>query len=225
MRLWPLCLLDVVNWGSLFPTLRVIYGCNCRLRGMEEVAICSYVGLWHTYHSELIIVFMLISYMHIVLLFGEQECDSKLCELWNSDDHYDDVIMSAIASRITSPTTVYLIVYSCADQRKHQSSASLAFVRGIHRRPVNSPHKGPVTRKMVPFDDVIMTYLVEAEGRSYASTNKVIIIISSISIISIIIMCPFYYFVDRVLFHHFHHDNCDYYWNFYGHSFHFELHV
>ena len=71
--------------------------------------------------------------------------------------HYDDVIMSAIASRITSRTTVYLIVYSRADQRKHQSSASLAFVRGIHRRPVNSPHKGPVTRKMVPFDDVIMT--------------------------------------------------------------------
>ena len=45
-----------------------------------------------------------------------------------------------------------------ADQRKHQSSASLAFVRGIHRRPVNSPHKGPVTRKVFPFDDVIMDY-------------------------------------------------------------------
>ena len=46
------------------------------------------------------------------------------------------------------------IVY--ADQRKHQSSASLAFVRGIHRSPVNSPHKGPVTWKMCPFDDIIM---------------------------------------------------------------------
>ena len=46
--------------------------------------------------------------------------------------------------------------YLGADQRKHQSSASLAFVRGSHRRPVNSPHKGPVTRKMFPFDDVIM---------------------------------------------------------------------
>ena len=43
-----------------------------------------------------------------------------------------------------------------ADQRKHQSSASLAFVRGIHRWPVNSPHKWPVTRKMFPFDDVIV---------------------------------------------------------------------
>ena len=41
-------------------------------------------------------------------------------------------------------------------QQKHQSSASLAFVMGIHRCPVNSPHKGPVTRKMFPLDDVIM---------------------------------------------------------------------
>ena len=47
-------------------------------------------------------------------------------------------------------------VYSGADKRKHQSSAPLAFVRGIHRWPVNSPHKGPVTRKMFSFDDVII---------------------------------------------------------------------
>ena len=48
------------------------------------------------------------------------------------------------------------LVYLDTDQRKHQSSASLAFVRGIHRRPVNSPYKWPVTREMFPFDDVIM---------------------------------------------------------------------
>ena len=41
-------------------------------------------------------------------------------------------------------------------QRKHQSSASLAFVWGIHRWPVKSPHKWPVARKMFPFDDVVM---------------------------------------------------------------------
>ena len=45
---------------------------------------------------------------------------------------------------------------SGADQRKHQSSASLAFVQGIHRWPVNSPHKWPVRQKMFPIDDVIM---------------------------------------------------------------------
>ena len=70
----------------------------------------------------------------------------------------------AIASQFTSLMIVYSTVYSGADQRKHQRSASLAFVRGIHRGPVNSPHKWPVTRKMFPFDDVIMY-------RASATTN------------------------------------------------------
>ena len=70
--------------------------------------------------------------------------------------HYGDVIMGAMASQITSLTIVYSTVYSDADQRKYQSSASLAFVRGIHRSPVNSPHTWPVRLKMFPFDDVIM---------------------------------------------------------------------
>ena len=61
--------------------------------------------------------------------------------------------MGAIASQITSLTIVFSTVYLATDQRKHQTSASLAFVRGIHR---NSPHKWPVTRKIFPFDDVIM---------------------------------------------------------------------
>ena len=120
------------------------------------------------------------------------------CYLLSGDDarscHYIDVIMITMASQIISLTVVYSIVYSRADERKIQSSASLAFVRGIHRDrwnprtkgqkrgkwfhlmtssctvfemwisilklnspgPVKSPHKGPVTRKMVPFDDVIM---------------------------------------------------------------------
>ena len=74
-----------------------------------------------------------------------------------SDNHDNDVIMSAMVSQITSLTIVYSAVYySGEDQRKHQSSASPAFVRGIHRWPVNSPHKWPVTRRMFPFDDVIM---------------------------------------------------------------------
>ena len=63
--------------------------------------------------------------------------------------HYGDVIMSAMVSQITSLTIVYSIICSGADQRKHQSSASLALVRGIHRGPVNSLHKGPVTWKKV----------------------------------------------------------------------------
>ena len=70
--------------------------------------------------------------------------------------HYNDVIMSTMASQMTSDSIVYLSVCSGPDQRKHQSSASLVFVRGIHRWLVNSPHKWPVTQEMFPFDDVIM---------------------------------------------------------------------
>ena len=75
--------------------------------------------------------------------------------VWPS--HYSNMIISAMVSQITSLTIVYPTVYSNADQRKHQSSTPLAFVMGIQWWPVNSPHKGPVTRKLFPFDDVIMT--------------------------------------------------------------------
>ena len=64
--------------------------------------------------------------------------------------------MGAMVSQVTSLTIVYSTVNSGADQRKHQSYPSLAFVRENHRGPVNSPHKWPVMRKMFPFDDVIM---------------------------------------------------------------------
>ena len=84
--------------------------------------------------------------------------NTNVWTLYMTNLHYDDVTMSLMASQITSLTIVYPTVYSGVDQREHQSSASLAFVRGIHRGPVNSPHKWPVTRKMFPFDDVIMIW-------------------------------------------------------------------
>ena len=83
-------------------------------------------------------------------------CDSQVSG--DKNVHYSDVIMGAMASQLTSLTTVYSTVHSGADQRKYQSSASLAFVREIHRWPVNSPHKWPVTRKMFPLDDVIVHF-------------------------------------------------------------------
>ena len=69
---------------------------------------------------------------------------------------YIDVIMNEIASRLTSVSMVYSTVCSGADQRKHKRSVPLALVRGSYRWPMNSPHKGPVTRKIFPLDDVIM---------------------------------------------------------------------
>ena len=86
--------------------------------------------------------------------------------------HYSDVIMSAMASQITSLTIVYSTVYSGTDQRKHQSSASLAFVRGIYQWLVNSPHKWPVMRKMFPFDDVIMDNAFLQNGRHFVLVRK-----------------------------------------------------
>ena len=68
--------------------------------------------------------------------------------------------MSVIASQIIGVWILYSTVCAGANQRKHQSSASLAFVRGINRWPMKSPHKGPVTRKLFPFDDVIMNHTI-----------------------------------------------------------------
>ena len=78
------------------------------------------------------------------------------CLVLQFQGHYSDVIMSAMASQITGVSFLYSIVSSGVDQRKHQRSASLAFVRGIHWWPVNSPLRGPVTRNMFPLDDVIV---------------------------------------------------------------------
>ena len=74
--------------------------------------------------------------------------------------------MSAMVSQITSVSIVYSTAYSGADQ----SSASLAFVRGIHRWPVNSPHKGPVTRKLFPLGDVIIII----SGSWYTHLEKIV---------------------------------------------------
>ena len=115
-----------------------------------------------TFHSGLVTAFFWFREMRTT--FGRPDC--SISKTWSvkPNAHYYDVIMGTIASQIT---TVYSTVYLDADQRKYQSSASLAFVRGIHRRPVNSPHKWPLTRKMFPFDDVIMVFV----GAPQLSTN------------------------------------------------------
>ena len=80
--------------------------------------------------------------------------------------HDYDVMISEMAYQITSVSIVCSIVCSVADQRKHQSFASLVFVREIHQSPVDSPHKGPVARKMFSFDDIIM---IKDSGIRYAT--------------------------------------------------------
>ena len=98
------------------------------------------------------------------------EWPGALIYYWSAHKHYNDVIMSSIASQITSLTIVYSTVYSRTDPRKHQSSASLAFVWGIHRWLVNFPHKAPVTRKMFPFDNIMTN--ASANSRDAGSLRR-----------------------------------------------------
>ena len=71
---------------------------------------------------------------YMSLFFKVQSVLSICCSTYRTNKHhYIDVIMTIIASQITSLTVVYSTVYSDADQSKHQSSASLTFVWGIHR--------------------------------------------------------------------------------------------
>ena len=76
----------------------------------------------------------------------------------NSRTHYNDVIMNMMASQITCLTIVYSTVYSRRRSRKTSKLGVTGLCGGIHRWPVNSPHKGPVRREMFPFDDVIMYF-------------------------------------------------------------------
>ena len=99
------------------------------------------------------------SHYDVIVILGAHDCNECPSILVSTFSmmHYGDVLMGAIASQITGISIVYSIVFPCADQRKHKNSASLAFVRRIHQWPVNSHHKGPMPRKMFPFDGVIMT--------------------------------------------------------------------
>ena len=116
---------------------------------------------WHVLFNTLLI-HLLIS----LILCYRHSSNSGMTFVWtavvgtvqfhNLTTRYGDVIMSTMAYKITGVSIVCSTVCSDADQRKCQSSAPLALVSGIHRWPVDSAHKGPVTRIMSPFDDVIM---------------------------------------------------------------------
>ena len=149
MRMFQNCLCFVghvlVNFNDI---LQVWQSLN-----LEITVMCTRM-LHAVYGSTVLLVLVNICLIIIVGTLCKQDWFVHKEPLFG--DHYNDVIMSLMASQITNLTIVYSTVYSGTDQIRHQSSASLAFVRGIHRWPVKSPHKGPVTRKMFPFDDVIM---------------------------------------------------------------------
>ena len=120
--------------------------------------------------------------------------------------------MSSMASQITGVSVVHSTVCSGADQRKHQISASLTFLRGIHRWPVNSPHKGSLTGKMFPFDDVIMKKVAVVFSNTFHQTwcqvlKRVGLFISIFTmVIHESLLCItnyffFFFFFHKTLFH------------------------
>ena len=114
------------------------------LTGELGCVYAEYLFLWMYYMRDFI--------NHLFLLFSPTGTGIY-------PGHYNDIIMSAMSSQLTNIKNVRSTVYSGTDQSKHQSSAPLAFVRGIYRSPVNSPHKWPITRKMFPSNDVIMGFI------------------------------------------------------------------
>ena len=131
--------------------------------------VCHYLGANELKYSQTaaeLTDFYLVVCMASNLIFRKQRHSGRrrsyIYPTWQCriDISHYNYVMSAVASQITSVSIVCSTVGSVADQRKDQSFASLAFVRGIRRWPVNSRHKRPVTRKMFPFDDVIMINVV-----------------------------------------------------------------
>ena len=104
--------------------------------------------------------------------------------------YYTDVIMSAMASEITGVSVVYSTVCSGADQRKYQSSAPMTCVRGLHRWPVNLPHKGPVTRKC--FHLMTSSCELQSVSRNYFASHYNAVIVSTMTsqITSAPSVCP-----------------------------------
>ena len=149
------------HW-SLVPTDRIVKNIPALVQKMVwcRPATSYYLNQWWLAYWRIHAPLALNELTHYPLNTCEEGqhrfAISITCRHWCGTYHCSDVIMSALASQITTVSRVCPTICSGVHQRKYQSSASLTFVRGIHRWPVDSAHKGPVTRKMFPFDDVIM---------------------------------------------------------------------
>ena len=120
-----------------------------------------YLQIWHAnFYDQVYVEFFLLLLQGYDTSISAWHLEGNGHVKMGCTSHYNDVKMGAMTSQITSLTIVYSTVYSRADQRKQQSTESLAFVWGIPRWPENSPHKWPVTRKMFPFDNVTLQLFV-----------------------------------------------------------------
>ena len=137
------------NLGYMHLNLKVLYPLFCD-ENMEKSVV--FLFWFDTAKNVTFSIVSFVLYGDINYVSVEEIAYHNMANIF----HYSDVMMGAMAPQIMSITIVYSTVYSGADQGKYEWSASLAFVRGIYWWPLNSPHKWPVTRKMFPFDDVII---------------------------------------------------------------------
>ena len=164
---------DKITWAQLRLLIRKLqlrrqtYFCAAQLEliVIQEVAYAAPASLNHEWHAK------------YLCLVKNEKWAWHLSHNRNEKhkSHYNDAIRSAMASQITSLAIIYSTVCSAVYQRKHQRSASLAFVRGIHWWPVNSLHKWSVTCKMFPFDDVIMTSGICQELSTWIASGRVLL--------------------------------------------------
>ena len=138
-------------------------GCWERCHDVIMFMLCFWCREWilchvctHSLLSTMSCTWLLISSL---VIFLPDLCGMRCRYGWtdetvhNETKHLRDVIMSSMASQIPGVSVVCSTICSGVDKK---TSKSLAFVREIHQWQVDSRHKGPITRKMFPFDDVIM---------------------------------------------------------------------
>ena len=111
--------------------------------GQKGMWTCFSMVYWFSYFNSILIK----TFLHLKFLYG------TFASQWRHNDRE--------VSQITGVSVVYSTVFfSGSDQRNYLRSASLAFVWGIHRRPMNSPNKGPLTREICPYDNVIRQIVI-----------------------------------------------------------------
>ena len=126
--------------------------------GFNGLSKCNCKTRWETFKFGELVPLILEVWRYLARKFCGQSRVATVRDAMHPgtlDQYYSDA-MGAMAFQITGVSIVCSTVWSGTDQRKHQNSASLAFVKGIHRWPVDSPHKRAVTQKMFSFGDVVM---------------------------------------------------------------------
>ena len=120
--------IPILDKGTWYVLTQVAKWCKCMPVRQTDSALCHYLNRWWTIVNRTLGNNFQWNWIPNMTIFDqERHLNNRL------QNHYNDVIMSAVASQITGVSVVYSTVCSGADEWKYESSVSLAFVRGIHR--------------------------------------------------------------------------------------------